>query len=117
MSALDSFGKFLVANLRDKALEQNAMLLEGTWKGKTIQTLQSRIADLPDGQKSLLREMVVDLIDTAMHDLLFAIQDAHDRDLGLEVLVDGENVADASGMLQGEHLGEGGWIQRFSKFR
>ena len=64
----------------------------------------------------MLREMVVDLVDTAVHDLLFAIQDPHDREPGIEVLVDGENVAAASDGLQGEPLGEGGWIERFSKF-
>ena len=51
-----------------------------------------------------------------MHELLFAIQDAHDRELGIEVSVDGENVAEKSGMLHGEHLGEGGWIDKYGRF-
>jgi hypothetical protein len=59
---------------------------------------------------------VVDAIDTAMHDFLFALQDAHDRELGVEILVDGRNVAEESGMLNGEQLGEGGWIEKYSRY-
>ncbi len=116
MDALDKFGEFLIANLRDKALRQNQMLLSGALKAKVLQSMQQRLGNLPAEQKDLLREVVVDLVDTATHDLLLAIQDAHDRELGIEVFVDGKNVATVSGMLQGEHLGEGGWIERFSEF-
>ena len=116
MGPLDKFGKFITANLRDKAIEQNEMLLKGAWKGKAIQSLQSRLTMLPETEKQLIREMVADLVDIAMHDVLCAIQEAHDRELGIEVVVDGENVAQQSGMLHGEHLGEGGWVARFSKY-
>ena len=116
MSALDKFGKFLVENLRDKAIEQHVMLLQGQLRGATIQKLQQQVRSLPEEQKQLLRKVVVDVIDTAMHDLLFAFQDSHDRGLGIEVSVDGENVAEKSGMLHGEHLGEEGWIEKYSRF-
>jgi hypothetical protein len=116
MNPLDKFGKFMVENLRDRALEQNQMLLNGDLRGQNIQELQSRIASLPAEQRELIARLAKDLIDTAMHDILYAFQDAHDRDLGIEVTVDGANVADESGMLNGEHLGSNGWIDRFSKF-
>ena len=116
MNPVDKFGKFMVAGLRDRTIDQNEMLLKGEWKGEAIQDLQSRLSVLPDAEKQLIREMVADLVDIAMHDMLFALQDAHDREFGIEVLVDGENVAQASGMLHGEHLGPGGWIARFSKY-
>lgn len=116
MSALDKFGQFIVENLRDKAIEQNDMLLRGKLKGEAVQTLQESVAQLPAEQRELLRGLVRDLLDTAMHDLLFALQDAHDRGLGIEIRVDGHNMAEASGMLHGEPLGEDGWIKRFSRF-
>lgn len=47
--------------------------------------------------------------------LLFAFQDAHDRGVGVEILVDGMNAAKLSGMLQGEPLGPDGWVARFSR--
>jgi hypothetical protein len=116
MKELDKFGHFLVENLRDKALEQNEMLLEGKLRGKSVQALQDKVLALRDDQRELLRAVVIDMLDTAMHDLLFALQDAHDRELGIEVLVDGENVAEQSGMLNGEHIGEEGWIRRYSRY-
>ena len=117
MKGLDKFGAFIVQNVRDKALEQSKMLFEGRLQAKAIADLQAEIAALPDHQKRLLARVVRDVIDTALHDLLFSLQDAHDRKLGIEVFVDGENVAELSGMLNGEHLGEGGWIERFSQYR
>lgn len=72
--------------------------------------------NLPDETKQLVMRVVIDVIDTALHDFLFAIQDANDRDLDIKILVDGENVAEKSGMLQGEHLGEDGWISKYSKY-
>jgi hypothetical protein len=116
MNAMDKFGQFLISNLRDKTLRQHEMLLKGELRGKAVQALQTRVSLLSAGDKAVLQEIARDLVDTAMHDLLFAIQDSHDRALGVEVIVDGENVAELSGMLQGEPLGPGGWIRRFSKY-
>lgn len=116
MSALDKFGEFLIVNLRDKAIEQHDMLLRGELRGKLVRNLQEKVSRLSDEQKQLVREVVVDVLDTALHDLLFSIQDAHDRGLKIEIIIDGENIAQASGMLHGEHLGEGGWIDRFSRY-
>ena len=106
----------MVKNLRDRSLEQNQMLLNGELKGKNIQELQSQVALLPAEQREIVAHLAKDLVDTALHDLLFAFQDAHDRELGIELIVDGVNVAKESGMLNGEHLGSNGWIDRFSKF-
>jgi len=116
MKNLDKFGQFVIANLRDKAIQQHLMLQRGELRGKTIQELQSKVVSLPDEQKAIMRKVVADVIDTALHDFLFALQDAHDRRLGIELAVDGHNVAEQSGMLQGEPLGEEGWIKRFSGF-
>lgn len=117
MNSLDKFGQFIVTNLRDKAIEQYLMLERGELRGKAIQELQAKVASLSQDQKEIIRKVVIDVIDTAMHDLLFALQDAHDRNLGVEVIVDGRNVAAESGMLHGEHLGAGGWIERYSRFQ
>jgi hypothetical protein len=116
MDTLSKFGQFLVENLRDKAIEQNEMMLEGRLKASRLQALQSQIQGFTDDQRRVLRDVVLDVVDTAIHDLLFAIQDAHDRGLGIEISVDGQNVAEISGMLQGESVGEEGWIRKFSRY-
>lgn len=113
---LSKLGELLIHSLRDKSVEQHEMLLAGKLRGKKIQPLQARVSALSPEQKELLRDVVVDTLDVALHDFLFALQDAHDRGVGIELLVDGSNVAELSGMLQGEPLGPDGWIARFSKF-
>jgi hypothetical protein len=113
-TSLDRFGELLVKSFRDKAIEQNEMLLNGQLKGKAVQLLQARVGELSSAQKDVVRDVVKDLLDVALHDFLFALQDAHDRKLGIEVIVDGENVAELSEMLNGEVLGPDGWVERFS---
>lgn len=113
---LSKLGEMLIHSLRDKSIEQHDMLLNGQLRGKHIQNLQARVAALSIEQRALLREVVIDALDVALHDVLLAFQDAHDRSLGIEMVVDGKSAAELSGMLQGEPLGPEGWINRFSRF-
>ena len=117
MNTLDKFGKIIVENLRDKAIHQYHLLEEGKLKAPKLQELQSEINSLNSQQKKLIERVVMDALDVAMHDFLFAIQDCHDRDTGISILVDGENIAAESGMLNGEHIGAGGWIDKYSRFK
>lgn len=107
MNSLKKFGKFMVANLRDTAVAHHLKLQRGELKAPAIRDLQSQVVSLSSEQKELLLR-VVDAIDTAMHDIIFAIQDAHDRRMRIELAVDGHNIAQESGMLQGEPLGDNG---------
>jgi len=113
---LDAFGRFIVANLRDKSLEQFEMLRSGQLRGLQMKDVQRHFAELSEDQRQLVKEIVVDVIDTALHDLLFALQDAHDREGTIEICINGVNVAKLSGMLHGEIQGTDGWIARFSRF-
>ena len=113
---LSKLGMLLISNFRDKSIDQHDMLLDGKLRGKHIHELQARVGALSPEQRVLLREVVIDVLDVALHDMLFAFQDAHDRELGIELMVDGRSAADLSGMLQGEPLGPDGWIARFSKY-
>jgi hypothetical protein len=115
-NALGRFGEFVVTNFRDKAIEQYEMLKDGHLRAKRMQDLYARLSAMPKEQRDLVGTIVTDVLDTALHDVLFAIQDAHDRGLGIEVIVNGENIAKLSGMLHGEIQGNEGWIARFSRF-
>lgn len=116
MTPLDKFGHFVMRNLRDKAINQHLKLQAGEWHTPAIQELQAAVIALPEETQRLLLSCIVDTIDTATHGLLFALQDAHDRKLGIEVMVDGTNVTEVSDGLQGELYGERGWIQRYSEY-
>ena len=61
-------------------------------------------------------EFVETLLTHAMHDLLFAFQESHDCESGIEITVNDEPVAAMSDGMHGEIFGEDGWIVRFSKY-
>jgi hypothetical protein len=116
MSAKDRFGLFIMTKLRDRAIRTVDVLLAGEGKAPSIQQLQNELAALTKDQKDLIRRCVIDSVDDAVHDFLFALQEQTDDELGIAVLVDGENPAQLSDGLQGELFGEEGWMARFSKF-
>ena len=116
MTPLDKFGQFVMRNLRDEAIQQHIKLQAGEWRAPAIQELQAAVATLPEDTKRLLLRCIVDAVGTATHDFLFALQDSHDRQLGIEVLVDETNVAEVSDGLQGEPYGKKGWIQKYSQY-
>jgi hypothetical protein len=113
---LDKFGAFIVKNLRDQALDDLEMLLRGAWKSPITQDMQRRLGLLTNDQKQLVREVADRIITTGMHDFLFALQEASDADQGLEVQVDGSNIASLSDGLHGEIFSDEGWIAKHSKF-
>ena len=58
----------------------------------------------------------MEALSVGLHDFLFALQEAHDLERGIEVLVDGKNVAELSDGLQGEPCGGEGWIAKFARY-
>lgn len=103
-------------NLRDQALEDLEMLLRGAWKSPATHDMQNRLGLLTADQRELFREVADRIITTGMHDFLFALQEASDANQGIEVRVDGTNVASLSDGLHGEIFSEEGWIAKHSKF-
>ena len=115
-TALEKFGAFMVIKLRDRAIENHLRLQAGQWKSPALQALQAEVVVLPPETKDLMLRVVVEAIDAAMHDLLFAFQEAHDRREGIVVSVDGSDIAEVSDGLQGEPYGPDGWVATFSAF-
>ena len=113
---LDKFGRFIISTLRDSAIDRFEGLARGRWKSPSSQQLQAELAALTDKQRQLVRRCVIACIDTAVHDHLFALCDAHDFKKGIAVTVDGKNPVELSDGLQGEPFGESGWIAHFSKY-
>ena len=116
LKPLDKFGAFVMHNLRDRALERHTLLQKGKLKAPAILELQSALAALPKDTRQLLLRCVVDSVDVAIHDFLFALQEAHDMEEGVEVLVDDTNIAGESDGLQGEPYGKRGWVATHSKY-
>jgi len=113
--ALDKFGEFVVANLRDAAIDHADSLLVGHWKAPGLQALQAELRRLTDEQRALVRRCVIDAVDSSLHDFLFALQEEHDTEAGIAVFVDSGPVAAESDGLHAEPFGDEGWFARFSK--
>lgn len=116
ISPLDKFGEFFIRHLRDNSVEYLQLMLEGRLREPRLQSLQSWVSSLSPDLKLVVREVVDELLTNAMHDILFAFQEAHDNKSGIEIIVDGQPIAELSDGLHGEIFGEKGWIVRFSKF-
>jgi hypothetical protein len=114
--SLDYFGRFIVKNLRDRALADFALLAEGHWKAPALKNLQEDLRTLSPEHLAITRRAVKRVIDSAIHDLLFALQEESDSAGRLDVRVDGRSVAEISDGLHGEPYSGEGWFARFSEF-
>lgn len=115
MTPLDRFGKLVIEHLRDAPLDLLDTLLAGKMKPPALRKLQAALSKLDGGGTATVRECVEKVLNTALHDFLFALAEANDRHGGVTVTCGGENVAAVSDGLQGEPYGDHGWIAQFSR--
>ncbi|MFN8349025.1 MAG: DUF6547 family protein [Spirosomataceae bacterium] len=118
MKELDTFGQFIIKNLYDNPISFYSMLENGQWKDKDSQKLYEKIKLLPTDSKKLIHQIIIQMLTNSLHDFLSALQEAHDFQKGIEIMVNDSNIADKTddmqaGMLQGEIFD---WIERFSEF-
>lgn len=113
---LDKAGSFLMKHLRDRGIRFAEGLVAGQRRAPALAELQVRIGDLTPEVKVLLRSVVVESIDVALHDFLHALVEASDFDDGIALRCDDIDIAARSDGLPGEVFGDDGWIRRFSKF-
>jgi hypothetical protein len=113
---LDKFGEFVMKKLRDPAINNVEGLLRSHWKAPALKKLQSSLTKLTPKEKELVRRCVVQSIDTAIHDFLFAVQERADFENDIEIRVDGKNIVPLSDGIHGEAYGDEGWQARFSDF-
>jgi hypothetical protein len=111
----DQFGAFLVANLRDAAIDTADGLLAARWKAPGLESLQSELRRLTPEQRAIVRRCVIEAVDSGLHDFLFALGEQHHAGGTIAVVVDGHNIAAQSDGIHGEPYGDDGWFARFSK--
>lgn len=130
MDALDMLGQFLMIHLRDSAIECGTNLLLGKEKAVSLQRIQKAFMSFTPEQRLTVEEMLVQCVDRAIHDFLFALvvnadnhkfdeegeeQSEHTPKQGhIQLLVDGKDAVDLAENL---HWGPGEeWIAKYSKF-
>ncbi len=121
-AVLELFGQFLIKHLRDRVLSFYDNLAHGKWKAPSLLPLQEELARWNPEQREVVKQVVVQAIDHALHDFLFQIEEAglngidgtgeHD----LQIIVDGIALAGLSDGLHGLLFGEDGWEAKYSTF-
>ncbi len=115
--SLDKFGKLVIENMRDKQIDFVNSLFENKWKSEELVELQNKLSEFDAKEQLIIKQMVEILLTNTMHDFLFALQDSHDSEEKLDIIVDQKELICLSDGLHGEIFGDEGWIVRFSKFK
>ena len=115
-ASVDAFGRFLMANLRDEALEYYDLLARGHWRGPQLAQLQRDVAALAEGQRAILRRCVLATVDHAIHHFLLSLLEQDDDGGAIRVVAHGADVAALSEDLDGELYTADGWLARYSRF-
>jgi len=96
-------------------LDELSRLFEKKAKAPALQNLQESLQQFSAEQRTLIKDLVDELATTSMHALLFSLQEISDLDEGIEIWVEGKNIAELSDGLHGEIFSDEGWIKRFSR--
>ena len=113
MEILDHFGEILMKEVRDWAIRQcdkHVSNLNGT---QSVRRLLGENRKLNENERELLHAVIPDVVDTAIHNMLFMLEQHPE----FELIVEGENLDEISDGLAGELYTEEGWFMRFSEER
>ena len=115
-AALDAFGRLLMAKVRDEAISDWRMIVEGQMKGELSVKVREKLTVFSETQRDVFLSLLPEIVDTVLHHLLWTLEQAEDVDVA--VRADGvsvRSIRDASDGLAGELYSDEGWIARFSK--
>jgi|WetSurMetagenome_2_1015567.scaffolds.fasta_scaffold1118757_2 hypothetical protein len=115
--SLDAFGLLLMRRVRDEAILDWDMILDGRMKSPRAQRIRQDLAVLDERALSLISALVPRIVDTTLHHLLWILE--QEKSLRLEIKTDNETteVSSLSDGLPGELYSSDGWIARFSQQR
>ena len=114
LSPLDEFGAFIVEHLHDAGIECGDTLLSGLSRAPGHVSLQAALSSFDPRQRETARLLVSEVVRSAMHDFLFALQEQADFENHISLTVRGTDVVAASDGIHGEAYGPDGWFARFS---
>lgn len=116
-AALDYFGSLIATRVRDEAIRDWDMILDGGMKDSDSQAIRARIdrLQMSGAALELLSDLIPRIVDTTLHHLLWTLEQEESLDVAVRIesgVV--SNLREVSDGLAGE-LCE--WIPRFSKER
>lgn len=115
---LEKFGRVLMAEVRDDAIDKYEAIVAGQMRSAPALELSKELLSLNHDQLSLVRKIVLSSIDDVVHNVLWMLEQ-HEGEIELN-FSDGPNKANLSEIsdgLCGEIYGEDGWIARYSKYK
>lgn len=114
-TSLDKAGRVLMSRVRDEAISDWDMILEGKMKDARSQRLADRFSRLTGEAKAFVYELVPQVVDTTLHHLLWTFEQDDALELHVQLAAGGTaNVADESDGLSGDLYD---WLPRFSRQR
>src|SRR5689334_20472734 len=90
--ALDRFGALLIRRVRDEAICDWDMVLDGRFNDDESRRVREAVASFSPEQLSVLRRLVPKIVDTALHHLLWTL----DQSEWVDVVVRSDGEADVS---------------------
>jgi hypothetical protein len=107
----EEFGKLPMEKVRDEAIEQWDMIIDGRMKGKTAERAHRDLQILSPEGRDVLTRLVPAIVDTTLHHLMWTIEQHEEVSLRM---ADGPELRTISDGLAGDlNL----WRERFSKLR
>jgi len=111
---LERLGELVATRFWDAGIEAFEALARAEFNAPALEQLHSNLAALPESSLVVAREAVREVLESAVHDFLFSLQEEAEEGR-LSMTVDGVDVVAASDGLHGEVFGESGWLARYSR--
>lgn len=116
-AALERFAELVMTRVRDEAIDDWYLLIDGRIKGPSGKRVQSQLQGFSKEQIAVIRDKLMpEIIDTSLHHL-FWLLDGFER---VEVQFNDEpgphgDIIDRDDSLQNRLYGEDGWFKRYSR--
>lgn len=114
---LDYFGKILMEQVRDEAISDWNMILEGKMKDSESLKIYKEIHSFNDEKFIFfLKKIISKVVDSSVYHLMRVLEE--EANIKISVEINGEKISDLnseSDGLAGELYTEDGWFMRFSK--
>ncbi|WP_430510840.1 epimerase [Gottfriedia solisilvae] len=111
-NGLDLFGKLLMNNIRDEAIDDWERIIEGKMRDEESQNIYKMLSD---NERELVKSLIPKIVDTTIHHLLWTIEQEEFIKVKVNDGTQYRNINKISDGLAGELYTEDGWISRFSK--
>lgn len=110
---LETFGEVFINEVRDRTIRVFDKRVDGIMKDTGSQELYREVQLLNDSQRGLIHKIISQVTDLSLHNMLCMFEE-HEE---VALVMNGENITEASDGLSGELYTEDGWIKKYSKQR